>query len=256
MSKGKKQQYKQYAINTLEDGCFVLKTLIVPVIIDLEKLKKYSKEAEELIVKCKLEKDIPASFYDPIHDRVLYQQRELLRFIADHQASSFSYINVRKLLVSKKYLKRELDRKSSETLNELLNIRNWTFHNSQSMLVAELEVTKKSIPPELEGMVDIKPMLNPIVIDKVVSYSKEYLETFIVHNWIRIEQFELVLSEMKRDYQDMYDSLPVRGFLLTGQGLSSKVQYIEREVRKLDPDSAGAKVSEMSMQIQKGKYNG
>lgn len=32
----------------------------------------------------------------------------------------------------KKFLSRELDAKSKETLNELLAIRNWTFHNSQS----------------------------------------------------------------------------------------------------------------------------
>ena len=46
MSKGKKQQYKQFAINTLEDGCMVLQTLIIPVIMDLERFKEYSKEAE------------------------------------------------------------------------------------------------------------------------------------------------------------------------------------------------------------------
>lgn len=51
----------------------------------------------------------------------------------------------------KKFLSRELDAESKETLNELLAIRNRTFHNSQSMLVAEREVAKKSIPPELVG---------------------------------------------------------------------------------------------------------
>ena len=115
MSKGKKQQYKQFAINTLEDGCMVLQTLIIPVIIDLERFKEYSKEAEELMDKCTLTKDIPASIYDPIHDRILYRQRELLRYIADHQSSSFSYISVRELLMKKKFLDRELDTASKET---------------------------------------------------------------------------------------------------------------------------------------------
>ncbi len=40
MSKGNKKQYKQFAINSLEDGCLVLKSLIVPVIIDLEKFSE------------------------------------------------------------------------------------------------------------------------------------------------------------------------------------------------------------------------
>ena len=256
MSKGKKQQYKQFAINTLEDGCMVLQTLIIPVIMDLERFKEYSKEAEELLAKCTLTKDIPASIYDPIHDRILYRQRELLRYIADHQSSSFSYISVRELLMKKKFLDRELDTASKETLKELLDIRNWTFHNSQSMLVAEREVAKKSIPPELTGMVDFKPMLNPVVINKVTSYSKEFLQTFIWHNQIRAEQFEQILTEMKKDYQDMYDALPVKGLPLMNCGLSTRVQYVEQEVKTLDPDGAGAKVSEVSMRIQKGKYDG
>lgn len=53
----------------------------------------------------------------------------------------------------------------------------------------------------------------------------------------------------------MYDALPVKGIPLMNQGLNTKVQYIEREVKALDHDSAGAKVSEIS-QIQKGKYDG
>ena len=42
MSKGTKQQYKQFKINTLEDACTVLKAIIVPAIIDLEKFENYS----------------------------------------------------------------------------------------------------------------------------------------------------------------------------------------------------------------------
>lgn len=49
MSKGTKKQYKQFTINTVEDTCLVLKSLIVPVIIDLEKFKMYSDEAEQIL---------------------------------------------------------------------------------------------------------------------------------------------------------------------------------------------------------------
>lgn len=163
MSKGRKQQYKQFTINTLEDGCLVLKSLIVPVIIDLEKFRGYSDEAEVLLDKYRLDGSIPANVYDSIHDKIIYQQRELLRFIADHQCSSFSYIDVRQLLVKKGFLKRKLGEESSKTLNELLNIRDWSFHNVQSMMVADLEIAKKSLSPELADIVEIKPMLNPVV---------------------------------------------------------------------------------------------
>ena len=40
MSKGKKKQYKQFAINSLEDGCLVLKSLIVPVITRFGKVSE------------------------------------------------------------------------------------------------------------------------------------------------------------------------------------------------------------------------
>lgn len=40
------KQYKQFTIKMLEDGCLVLKSLIVPVVIDLEKFKRYAAEAE------------------------------------------------------------------------------------------------------------------------------------------------------------------------------------------------------------------
>ena len=231
MAKGKKQQYKKYEINTLEEACLVLKSLIVPVIIDLGKLERYAKEAEGLL----LYKDvIPAEIYDSIHDKVLYQQRELLRFIADHQSSSFSYISVRQLLVKKNYLKRNLNEENRKILNELLDVRNWTFHNAQSLLVSDLEIARNSIPSELLGLVEIKPMLNPVVIRKVKSYSKDMLEGFILHNETRIKQFQKILMEMKKDYEEMYNSLTKDALLITSIEVGHGIQYIENVVENLN----------------------
>ena len=42
MSKGTRKQYKRFTINIIEDACLELKSLIVPVVIDLEKFKTYS----------------------------------------------------------------------------------------------------------------------------------------------------------------------------------------------------------------------
>lgn len=256
MSKGSKQQYKQYTINSIEDACIVLKGLIVPVVTDLQKFQEYSSEAKELLARYASARNIPASEYESIHDKVLYRQREILRFLADHQSSSFSYIGVRKLFEKKGYLKRSLPEESTQILNELLYIRNWSFHNTQSMLVADLETAKKSIPPELAGMVEVKPMLNPVVIHKVKNYNREMLEGFIFHNEIREKQFELILSEMKMDYQELFDSLPVQAYVITNQGISRSVEYIEHEILSATPERAGSEVASMSMKIQKGKYDG
>lgn len=89
-------------INTIEDAYLLLKDLIIPVIIDLEKFKMCSDEAEQILEKYTPTTPIPANVYDSIHDKILYQQRELLRFLADHQAFSFSYIEVRKILAKKR----------------------------------------------------------------------------------------------------------------------------------------------------------
>lgn len=256
MSKGNKKQYKQFAINSLEDGCLVLKSLIVPVIIDLEKFRNYSDEAEVLLEKYKLDGFIPANIYDSIHDKILYQQRELLRFMADHQSSSFSYISVRELLEKKGFLKSSLTENSNKTLKELLDIRNWSFHNAQSMLVADLEMAKKSIPSEMVGSVEIKPMLNPVVIRKVKTYTWKMFADFVFHNKVRLAQFELILSEMKKDYQEMYGFLSDTAFVQTSSGLSREVQYIEQEIENQNPKKAGSSIASLSMKIQKGKYDG
>lgn len=255
MSKGSKKKYKQFEIDSLENACLVLKGLLVPVITDLEKFKAYSAEAVQLLGKYKNSGAVPGYDYDSIHDKVIYQQRELLRFIADHQASSFSYISVRQLLVKKGFLKRSLEEKESQILNELLDLRNFTFHNAQSLTVADMEIATKSIPDELKGAF-IKPILNPVVIRKVESYSIDMLEGFIQHNNIRGNQFEVVLDEMKKDYQEMIGNLSDNDYIITGMGMGREVQYMEQTVVGLNPNAAGRKIASLSMEIQKGKYDG
>lgn len=255
MSKGSKKIYKQFEINSLENGCLVLKSLLVPVITDLGKFKAYSAEAVQLFEKCKASGAVVGYDYDSIHDKVLYQQRELLRFIADHQSSSFSYISVRQILVKRGYLKRSLEERQAQILNELLDLRNLTFHNAQSLTVADLEIATKSIPGELKGAF-IKPMLNPVVTRKIDSYSIDMLEGFIQHNTIRADQFETILEEMKKDYQEMIENLPDNDYIITGLGLGREVHYIEQIVTGMNPEDVGSKIASLAMGIQKGKYDG
>lgn len=256
MSKGSKKQYKQFEMKSIEEACLIMRGLLVPVITDIGKYKRYSQEAIEIKKKYCLAKAIPGEEYDSVHDKLLYQQRELLRFIADNQTSSFSYKMVRPMMEKRGFLKRSLSQDKLEILNELLNLRNLTFHNSQSVTVADLEIAKKSIPSELAGIAEIRPMLNPVIITKVESYSWEMMEGFIEHNSIRLEQFEIILDEMKKDYQDLVYALPDESYVITGMGLDRNVQYIERKINALDADKAGSKIASLAMGIQKGKYNG
>lgn len=112
------------------------------------------------------------------------------------------------------------------------------------------------MPEELRERVEIRPMLNPVIIRKVKSYDWKMLEGFVNHNKIREAQFDVILTEMKADYQSLMDELPESSYIVTNKGLSREVQYIEYEIDAQNPDSAGRNIASLSMGIQKGKYDG
>ncbi len=81
------------------------------------------------------------------------------------------------------------------------------------------------------------------------------LASLAIHTEERIEQFGSVLQAMKTDYQEMYDSIENKPFLLSPGGFSSTVQYIDRHgVSRLTDMSSD--ISQISMAIQKSKYDG
>lgn len=106
MSGGTKKQYKQYPINDIQVACQVLGSLIVGVIGNLNKYKEYSQEVQQLIDRTT--ESAIAKEYESINDKLLYRQHELLKYIADHQGASFSYIDIRALYEKKGYLKNSL----------------------------------------------------------------------------------------------------------------------------------------------------
>ena len=254
MSGGSKQQYKQFSINNAEDACLVMAGLISGTIVNLDKYRMYIAELDTLIEKAEGE-FVDADSYESIRDKLLYRQREILKLTADRQKSSFSYVDFRDWLVKHNYLKAHLSQSTSAILSELLDIRNWSFHNPQSLMVAAKEAAEKRLPNELKGIAQIKPQLNPVVVQKTNRYELVLLGSLSVHASNRLRQFEEVLSNMKKDYQELYDAIDNKPFLITSQGLSNKVQY--REVygigRLLDYHSD---VAQISMAIQKSKYDG
>lgn len=128
MSKKKRPQknYKQYPIYKLEEGMMVLGSLISGVAVNLKKYKIYDEEVSALIKKYEQltnesEKDIliPADEYDSINDKLLYRQREILKYIADCQKSSFSYLSFRKILVKNKLISTQLDENISAIMTQI-----------------------------------------------------------------------------------------------------------------------------------------
>ena len=254
MSKGAKQQFKQFSISSTEDACLALGMLISGVSVNLEKYKEYTSEAESLLVSVH-EEYVSAKEYDDINDKLLYRQREILKFTAYHQNSSFSYIGLRKLLERKKYVSSRLPEDVAEILSELLDVRNWTFHNPQSLMVAAIETAKKNMPNELKGFAQVIPQLNPVLIQKVDRYELAMLASLSIHAGKRIKQFEKVLTSMKADYQKIYDSIDNKPYIITEHGFSDRVQYVEMNSTAGLSDYS-SDIAQISMAIQKSKYDG
>ena len=254
MSGGSKQQFKQFSINSLHDACLALGMLITGVVVNLEKYKDYAAEAELLLEKTDSEY-VLAKEYENVNDKLLFRQREILKLTADHQSSSFSYIDLRKLLEKNQYLSSSLSQEVVDLLSEFLDIRNWSFHNPQSLMVAAQEAAEKDIPKELIGMAHITPQINPVIIRKIDKYEIVMLASLVVHSQRRIEQFEKVLKSMKSDYQEMIDSIEDKPYIMTAEGLSSEVQYVEVHTAAGLSDQA-SDTAQISMAIQKSKYDG
>ena len=254
MSSGEKQHFKQFSIDSLQDACLALGSLISEASVHYGKYKEYSNEAELLLENSDAEY-VAAKNYDDIKDKLLYRQHEILKLTADHQSSSFSYKDLRKLLEKKGYISTPLSDETVELLNELLDVRNWTFHNPQSLMVAAKEAAERNIPPELKGIAKIVPQLNPVLITKVEKYELLMLASLTIHTKKRIKQFDTVIKSMKADYQEMYSSIKDKPLLMTSFGLSDEVQYIERYVTA-QLTGCQSDIAQISMAIQKSKYDG
>lgn len=254
MSSGTKQQFKQFSINSIQDACLAMGMLISGVMVHLEKYKEYSNEAQRLLENSNTEY-ISAKDYDDINDKLLYRQHEILKLSADHQSSSFSYKDLRKLLEKRGYLAAPLSDEMTMILNELLDVRNWTFHNPQSLMVAAKEVAERNVPAELKEIVQVVPQLNPVIVLKVERYDLLMLASLTIHTKERIEQFEAIIKSMQSDYQEMYDSIENKPLLMKAHGFSSEVQYLDRYITS-QLTGYQSDIEQISMAIQKSKYDG
>ena len=254
MSTNTKKQYKQFTINTIEDACSVLGSLISCAIVHFDKYSEYSLEAE-MLLECSDTPFINAKLYDDIHDKLLFRQHELLKLCADHQKSSFSYADFRKFLEKKGYIKKTLPNEVENILRDFLDIRNWSFHNPQSLMVATKEVTEKNMPDFLKGNVTIVPQLNPLFISKVDKYELMMLASLTIHTQKRREQFLMVINSMKSDYEELYSYISSNFLFVSNGGLINNVQYLEKyETGKLMGYQSD--IIQLSMAIQKSKYDG
>lgn len=270
MGKGKKNRnYKISPIACVEDGLVILGDLIMSSVLHLEKYVAYASEVDNLILQyttldakgetVRVSEPIPEAVFHNLNDKLMYRQMMLLKLLADEQNASFSYKSLRKILKKQGYLQKELSQEVSQVLNELLDIRNWTFHNPQSLHTAQKEVMMRSIPDQLKPLVKITPQLNPVCATVHNFYDVSYLCSLSLHTGNRAKQFQAVIDSMKQDYEEMYQRTNPQGMSLFGGELfdMAEVHYrlyrIDQPKQLLSPDGLTAQVS---MAIQKGKYDG
>ncbi|HOV27757.1 MAG TPA: hypothetical protein PK566_15540 [Pseudobacteroides sp.] len=243
-----KKQYKQFKFEKKEDYIFVLFKLIIGVVSSLEKYKQYSLKLEKE-VKPYLEKSndsdfISAETYET-YSHILHDiSSDIIKQIADMQDSSMSYKFFRKIAEKKGSLVQlpNLDDKIVKEMNELLDVRNWSFHNPQSLLVAEKEMFDKSIHEELRKYLDWNHTFNPIKVIISTKYNICYLVSLYLHTTRRIDIFSEILDSMIRDYSS-----------LLGKKASYEIHYDNRIRPFMD---SSTKQIQLSMAIQKGKYIG
>ena len=120
----------------------------------------------------------------------------------------------------------------------------------------------------LRGDAKIVHQVNPVIIKDIVGYTVEKLASFIYHLESRIRQFEMILSCVKNDYQDttytdalkgdyqeLYDSIKIKPMIISPGADMFKVQYCRQKVIS-GIDDFGSNIAQISMAIQKSKYDG
>ena len=251
------KNFKRFDIKNQEEALVILGSLISVVKVNLDKYSTYRNELEHLVVKYEPLNDdkevlIPAEEYENINDKLLYRQREMLKFCADQQKDSFSYIGIRHNFVKREFLKTKLDSNVSAVLNHFLDIRNCTFHNTQSIYTAYKEVTDKELPDDMKESITVVPQINPIVINKVESYDYLFILSSLAHADRMKNDFTLILRVMTSDYEEMYRGLGEHQIFIPG---GDSILFFEKKlVKRLK--SPLSDCVQLAMAIQKAKYDG
>lgn len=235
------QDLKIYKLETKENFIIYLRKLIISMYRQLNWHKRYIKEVDEYLsenmVKDNYKKKISPYIYIDFKHKILTPSNQLLNLVGDESNSGMSYKKFRKM-VKKRQAKgldlglNELSEDLKQILNECNTNRNWSLHVPESLLTAETEYRENR--KRETGGVDV---FNPIKIAMFTYYEIEWVVSLVVSEKIAHERYKTILQQMKRDYS-----------ILIGDSVT--IELINYDVRTLDD----MQLSDMSMQIQKGKY--
>lgn len=228
-----------------EDYLFVLYSLIAYVAGALDDYKHYN---NELITFLNMKHDnseetVDKYTYMDFTNKTHDVSMSLIMYLVDCQESSMSYLMFRKIIDKKASLFKikELSHEIKEMLNELRDVRNWTFHNPQSSYVASKEYLIKQLPTEFRKPEYFTYRFKPIIIDDYLNYDIYNLISLQIHIEKRIVTYEQILEQMINDYE-----------CLLGEKVEVQFKVIEEPKRAFDSNYA---VAQLSMSMQRG-YDG
>lgn len=184
---------KTYIFNNKEDHIFYFNYLIQEVLnfkMQLNFCLNDIKELEESLSTGKLIETLQFEAISRRKDGIL---RFLCNLLADETKGAVSFKKYRKKLKkdANKYGVNlpELPSSISEKLNFLNQLRNWSLHYPESLVIAEKALLQKPIPSDVIYRVDFQ------------FYEKEYLTKMIEELTDLNNNFEEVFNQMINDYE-------------------------------------------------------
>jgi hypothetical protein len=223
-----------FPLNNKEDFIVYLQQLIIRVDIRLQRYKRYLDEISKDMLKYELLKKenvlIPAKLYEEYTDLFGNTQKHLVNLIADNTKSAMSYLKFRKIAEKQEFGLVKIDNFTTELINDINVLRNWSLHAPESMLVAEREVL---------GNISFKMPYSLIEIPIFEKYEGIWLVSLYLEADGLYRRIRHIFQQMKKDYS----------FLI-----NKSMEICHRDLNVRPFDKMSIDVPAISMQIQKGKY--
>ncbi|EJT5938961.1 hypothetical protein QTI54_04675 [Clostridium perfringens] len=249
----KNNTLKQFKFSKKEDYLFVLEDIIGNSYMDILEYGRYIIELRKICEENESNGKVNDQIYRDIKAKLLHSSSQLLKFIADKQSDSMSYNKFRELFNKSNTLGIKLDenKQLDNQLSELLNLRNWTFHNPQSLLVAQKELKDKEkermekeylerFPKEFRKYITPMKDYGLILIEQYDYCDLDMLISLYKHNVERYKVYDKIIDCMISDYSKI---LGREVIIKDGKAYGN---------RKLFHD--GLAIANLSMAIQSGKY--
>lgn len=235
------KNYKNLNFNKKEDYLFALYVLIGHVYKLLKRYNRYQNDFVAFLnpILYSDEEYVDTEICEEWQDKFLSVSRELIKHFVDDVKTGFSYIMFRKMVNKTEYKLKPLDKSLEKELEELRDVRNWSFHLAQSDFVAMKEVFYKKIPKEFHSYVEYS--FSPIRVSISKKTNKMHLASLFVHNERRIEIFQRLFNRMHADFEELL-------------GMSAEIVEINEKPLEFLDDSCAA--MQLSMAMQKRKYDG